>query len=93
MVNLLSKLDLIESGAFQGGKKMTNELALAITVCVLLCFFIGLIEGLNYLFSRKYQQYAKLKQLQRLFIYVMIAVIINVMLFSFLLGPTITLAY
>ncbi len=91
--SIFSSLDLIKNGTFYGSKGIDNDFILAIVISCMMFLFLILIEILNAYYFRKSRKYKQNKNLYKLFIYTLIAVNINIMLFSFLLGPTIQLAY
>ncbi len=91
--SIFSSLDLIQKGTFYGSKGIDNDFILAIVIACMMLFFLIVIEILNAYYFKRYKKFKKNNNIYKLFIYTLIAVNINIMLFSFLLGPSIQLAY
>lgn len=88
---VFSNLNFINKDNFQGSKSSNNELIFSIIISILLIVFLIVLELLNFIYYKKNKKFKNNKNI--LFLYVSMSVAINIMLFSFILGPIIQLEY
>lgn len=89
-INVFKNLEIINDDKFYGSKNYSNEFIFSIIIASLMISFVVLLEIINFVIYKKHK---KNNRGYELFLFCSLIVIINIMLFSFILGPKIQLEY